>query len=123
LLTLDLAGIKPVARRTQAPAGSRAAADMKQVYRKALAGLPHRAPLASSTARLEGEGGGTAVARSRVTTSCIRCSGPGCDFKLKHGAVVIAATRPAPTPPTGVLVGAGLLARKARAKGWRPSRG
>jgi len=65
---------------------------MKQVYRKALAGLPTGGRWPAAPRGLKGEGGGTAVGTQQShDLHAFEAPVQGCDFKLKHGAVVIAA--------------------------------
>ena len=72
-------------------------------------------------ARLEDEGGTTAIgAEESYHTGCVPVSYQGENFTLQDGAVVIAAiTSCTNTSNPSVIVGAGLLAQKAVAKGLK----
>ncbi|MGH8035413.1 MAG: aconitase family protein, partial [Lysobacterales bacterium] len=80
-----------------------------------------RAPANCAVARFEGEGGGTAVGgEAGIPVPVTQVNHKGESFELTDGAVVIAAiTSCTNTSNPKVMLGAGLLARNAVAKGLR----
>jgi len=107
-LELDLASVVPNLAGPRRPQDRVALSEVKVEFAKALVGWQN-ARMASGNgadvARLEGEGGGTAVA-TRPTTD------------LSDGAVVIAAiTSCTNTSNPAVMLGAGLVAKKAVERG------
>ena len=120
VLTLDLATIQPSLAGPKRPQDRVLLSKMKEVYRKTCAPVPAKPADGKDAKRLEGEGGGGAAvgAHESHDLHALEAHVHGRDFKLKHGAVVIAAiTSCTNTSNPAVLVAAGLLARKARAKG------
>jgi aconitate hydratase len=81
----------------------------------------HDARLLAAQARFENEGGGIAIGNDESTRNPIASvNHNGEDFELRDGAVVIAAiTSCTNTSNPAVMLGAGLLARNAVAKGLR----
>jgi len=123
VLQLDLGTIQPSLAGPKRPQDRVLLSKMKEVYRKSWASAAPAKPTHNKdTKRLEGEGGGgTAVgAHESHDLHAMEAHVHGKDFKLKHGAVVIAAiTSCTNTSNPAVLIGAGLLARKARALGLK----
>jgi len=77
-----------------------------------------RTPLAQVPASF---GAALAEQRGQSATKAARVAVPGTDYKIGHGAVAIAAiTSCTNTSNPAVMIGAGLLARKAAARGLRP---
>ncbi len=81
----------------------------------------HDARMSAAESRFESEGGGTAVGNEQsIKHPVAPVSYAGADFHLKDGAVVIAAiTSCTNTSNPAVMLGAGLLARNAVARGMR----
>jgi aconitate hydratase len=81
----------------------------------------HNARLSAAEARFENEGGDTAVGHDEsLKHPVVPVSSGGQDFHLKDGAVVIAAiTSCTNTSNPAVMLGAGLVARNAVARGLR----
>ncbi len=120
VLHLDLSTIQPSLAGPKRPQDRVLLSKMKEVYRKSLAPAPAKPAENLDTRRLEAEGGGGAAVGAHESHD-LHVTGAhvhGKHFKLKHGAVVIAAiTSCTNTSNPAVLVAAGLVARKARAKG------
>jgi aconitate hydratase len=75
-------------------------------------------PKPETVGRWEGEGGGTAVAEATATEVAAEIDGVPCT--LRHGSVVIAAiTSCTNTSNPSVMIAAGLVARKAVARGLK----
>jgi aconitate hydratase len=120
VLSLDLSTIQPSLAGPKRPQDRVLLSKMKEVYRKSCAPVAAKPADSKDAKRLEGEGGGGAAvgAHESHDMHAMEALVHGKDFKLKHGAVVIAAiTSCTNTSNPAVLVAAGLLARKARAKG------
>ena len=121
VLQLDLSSIQPSLAGPKRPQDRVLLSKMKEVYRKTLTPAAPVKPADNTDAkRLESEGGGGAAvgAHESHDLHTMGAQVHGKNFKLKHGAVVIAAiTSCTNTSNPAVLVGAGLLARKARVKG------
>lgn len=91
--------------------------DLQNVYEKSVSGV-------SGAGSWEGEGGGTASAAATSTAVAdpghegVSVQNEGCTFHLKHGHVVIAAiTSCTNTSNPSVMIAAGLVAKKAAARG------
>ncbi|MDA3933686.1 MAG: aconitate hydratase AcnA [Gammaproteobacteria bacterium] len=79
--------------------------------------IENRVPSKTSEARFEGEGGNTAVGACS-NSGCARVEYADKQFDLKDGAIVVAAiTSCTNTSNPAVMIGAGLLARNAAARG------
>ncbi|MEO8011759.1 MAG: aconitate hydratase AcnA, partial [Dokdonella sp.] len=121
-LELDLASVKPSLAGPKRPQDRVLLEDMKQNY------ATHVGPLASGrkprksteAADFANEGGATAIGNpsNEIVNGRVRVSHDGQDFELDDGAVVIAAiTSCTNTSNPAVMLGAGLLARNAVARG------
>jgi len=121
-LELDLGEVKPSMAGPKRPQDRVLLGEVRASYRDALNVLTaDRKPKNGSIDRFANEGGGTAVGHHE--SACgpgQRVSMRGEDFDLHDGAVVIAAiTSCTNTSNPAVMIGAGLLARKAVAKGLK----
>jgi aconitate hydratase len=122
-LALDLGTVEPSLAGPKRPQDrvplSRAGAAFTESLESMLASRP--TPAADEVGRWEAEGGDGArvtVADPEADTSGIAVSMGGEDFALRHGAVVIAAiTSCTNTSNPSVMVAAGLVAKKAVARG------
>ncbi len=122
-LELDLASIEPSLAGPKRPQDRVALTNVQKQWEKDLVdtyGKKHPAEkVRTDTWNTEsarpapgGNGAGTAVAE--CAPGSVRVTSEGVDFDLKHGAVVIAAiTSCTNTSNPSVMIGAGLLARKA----------
>jgi aconitate hydratase len=111
-LDLDLGTIVPSVAGPKRPQDRVALTDTAKDFEKALADI-RGVPEAAASDMLE-EGGGSFGKR-------VPCSVEGVDFELEDGHVVIAAiTSCTNTSNPSVLIGAGLLARKANERGLKP---
>jgi aconitate hydratase len=123
VLELDMSTVEPSLAGPKRPQDRIALREAKAVVEKALnlyqAGRADRPTKRQEIARLEDEGGSTAIgAEESYRTGCIAVTHNGKTFELKDGAVVIAAiTSCTNTSNPSVIMGAGLLAQKAIAKG------
>ncbi|MFQ5528103.1 MAG: aconitate hydratase AcnA [Thermoanaerobaculia bacterium] len=118
-LELDLSTVQPSLAGPKRPQDRILLSDVKSSF---LGGLDElKAPGGGKTPRLRTVGkweseGGTAVAEAgpEVRATGVRCSWRGAEFELRDGSVVIAAiTSCTNTSNPYVMVGAGLLAKKA----------
>ncbi|MBX3648219.1 MAG: aconitate hydratase AcnA [Rhodocyclaceae bacterium] len=115
-LELDLATVKPSMAGPKRPQDRVLLGDMQKSFESALAGLTvGRKPREVTVDRFEGEGGSTAVGHD--ASAC--AVGPHVPkAPLRDGAVVIAAiTSCTNTSNPAVMLAAGLLAKKAAARG------
>ncbi|HPN79646.1 MAG: aconitate hydratase AcnA [Dokdonella sp.] len=115
-MELDLADVKPSMAGPKRPQDRVLLGDMQASFEQALAGFTvGRKPRAVTMDRFEGEGGSTAVGHDASANAC----GPHVPkVPLKDGAVVIAAiTSCTNTSNPAVMLAAGLLAKKAAARG------
>ncbi len=118
-LELDLSTVEPSLAGPKRPQDRILLSDVKRSFEEGLEAL--KAPGGGKSPRLRTVGkweseGGTAVAEAgaEVATAGIACSWRGQDFELRDGSVVIAAiTSCTNTSNPYVMVGAGLLAKKA----------
>ena len=125
LLELDLSTVEPSLAGPKRPQDRIRLGEAGQVIEGAIRSmLAEREPESSEPAeaeRFEAEGGHTAVgvehqAESRPPRHTVKMNGE--EFQLDHGAVVIAAiTSCTNTSNPSVMLGAGLVARKARERG------
>jgi aconitate hydratase len=112
VLELDLSTIEPSLAGPARPQDRVALSAMKSGWQKELPKFLEKSAAATKVPA----GGGTAVATAPAAVS-VRDE-EGNEYQLKHGAVVIAAiTSCTNTSNPNVMIGAGLLAQKARAKG------
>ena len=121
-LELDLADVRPSLAGPKRPQDRVLLQDVRASYMDAISVLTaNRKPQKETIERFANEGGGTAVGHDE--SACgpgQRVSMRGQDFDLSDGAVVIAAiTSCTNTSNPAVMIGAGLLAQKAAAKGLK----
>jgi aconitate hydratase len=119
-LALDLGEVVPSLAGPKRPQDRVLLGEAPENYRQHLH-EHHQTRLAADEARFEGEGGGTAVGHDQSYQSPVApVSYAGQDFHLEDGAIVIAAiTSCTNTSNPAVMLGAGLLARNAAARGLR----
>ena len=121
-LELNLADVKPSLAGPKRPQDRVLLEDVSKSYAEALKTLAaNRQPKNGAEARFANEGGDTAVGHdASVNAPGQPVTRNGVDFKLKDGAVVIAAiTSCTNTSNPAVMLGAGLLARNAVKKGLK----
>ena len=123
-LSLDLSTVQPSLAGPKRPQDRILLSNMKPQWRQDLSVTFGKSNSAkdSTTERMVGEGGesaaATAVLEETHQTSSVSVEYDGHTFELKDGAVVIAAiTSCTNTSNPSVMLGAGLLARNAAAKG------
>ncbi|MEM7682568.1 MAG: aconitate hydratase AcnA [Planctomycetota bacterium] len=115
-LELDMSTIEPALAGPKRPQDRIALSDMKPKWGETLASFGRPAPN-SAPKRMEAEGG-AAVAAQEVTETGVEVTYDGQSFTLTDGAVAIAAiTSCTNTSNPDVMLAAGLVARKAAAKG------
>ncbi|MES1945073.1 aconitate hydratase 1 [Salinisphaera sp. PC39] len=120
VLELDMSTVQPSLAGPRRPQDRVLLKDMQATYRKEVEPFieQRRDNESSEEQRLEGEGGGTAVGAHPDADGTAQVEYKGESFELKDGAVVIAAiTSCTNTSNPAVMIGAGLLARNAAAKG------
>jgi len=121
MLELNLADVKPSLAGPKRPQDRVLLGDVAKSYQDSLGALTaNRKPTARAESRFANEGGATAVGRAESVDA------PGQHVKngslLADGAVVIAAiTSCTNTSNPAVMLGAGLLARNAVARGLKPA--
>ncbi|NBQ92311.1 MAG: aconitate hydratase, partial [Betaproteobacteria bacterium] len=114
VLELDLGTIEPALAGPARPQDRVALSAMKAGWHKELPKFLEKGAAATKAPA----GGGTAVATAPAAAAVAVRDEEGNEYQLKHGAVVIAAiTSCTNTSNPNVMIGAGLLAQKARAKG------
>jgi aconitate hydratase len=121
-LELDLASVQPSLAGPKRPQDRVLLADMQSSYRESVKTLTSaRTPRNGAEARFSNEGGGTAVGRdASALAPGQHVDLNGQRFQLGDGAIVIAAiTSCTNTSNPAVMLGAGLLARNAVAKGLK----
>ena len=118
-LELDMATVKPSLAGPKRPQDRVLLEDVKANYRDALVGLTsNRDKKDVDVSTFLNEGGGTAVGNEQLAKGQADVELDGRQFRLKDGAVVIAAiTSCTNTSNPAVMIGAGLLARNAAARG------
>jgi aconitate hydratase len=118
VLHLDMGEVKPSLAGPKRPQDRVLLTDMKQNYTDNLVALTaNRKPKHGDVAKFENEGGDVTAALGTVQTQI-----NGQPVEMKDGAVVIAAiTSCTNTSNPAVMLGAGLLARKAAARGLKPA--
>ena len=117
-LELDLTTVEPALAGPKRPQDRILLSGMKAQWEQDLANTFHKSSPASigTVAEMAEEGG--PVVELDTGPSGVAVSYDGADFELDHGDVTIAAiTSCTNTSNPSVMVGAGLVARKARAKG------
>ncbi|HLF31825.1 MAG TPA: aconitate hydratase AcnA [Xanthomonadales bacterium] len=122
LLELDMSTVMPSLAGPKRPQDRVLLKDAAINYRQNVKDLTsNRVPANCAVARFEGEGGGSAVGNASVLPSPMaQINFNSTDFALSDGAIVIAAiTSCTNTSNPQVMLGAGLLARNAVARGLR----
>ncbi len=122
-MELNLADVRPSLAGPKRPQDRVLLEDVKQSYLDAVGGLTaNRKQATEETADFANEGGATAVGNiaNTVSQSGVRVEKDGESFSLYDGSVVIAAiTSCTNTSNPAVMLGAGLLAKKAAARGLK----
>jgi len=122
-LELDLADVKPSMAGPKRPQDRVLLTDVKQNYNDNLgATTARRAPKNGAAADFANEGGATAIgnANNTITDGLVRVEMNGESFKVGDGSVVIAAiTSCTNTSNPAVMLAAGLVAKKAAARGLK----
>lgn len=118
-LELDMGTVKPSLAGPKRPQDRVLLEDVQKNYREALVGLTaNRDKRSEDVATFVNEGGGAAVGNEQLAKGFADIEIEGSKVRLKDGAVVIAAiTSCTNTSNPAVMIGAGLLARNAAAKG------
>ncbi|MEO7936065.1 MAG: aconitate hydratase AcnA [Dokdonella sp.] len=118
-LSLDMATVKPSLAGPKRPQDRVLLSDMRTSYRDSLKLMTAGRPLKDQeVARFKNEGGSTAVGHDEAASE--HGSDEAIPAPLRDGAVVIAAiTSCTNTSNPAVMIGAGLLARNAAAKGLK----
>lgn len=118
-LELDMSRVRPSLAGPKRPQDRVLLEDVQDNYRQALAGLTsNRDRKGVDVSTFVNEGGGTAVGNEQLSKGQADVVMDGARFRLKDGAVVIAAiTSCTNTSNPAVMIGAGLLARNAAARG------
>ena len=118
-LELDMGTVKPSLAGPKRPQDRVLLEDVQANYREALVGLTtNRDRKGVDVSTFVNEGGGTAVGNEQLAKGQADVELDGKAFRLKDGAVVIAAiTSCTNTSNPAVMIGAGLLARNAAARG------
>jgi len=122
-LELNLADVKPSLAGPKRPQDRVLLEGVQKSFQDAVGPLTtNRKPKNGDTANFANEGGATAIGNpaNDITDSGVRVEKDGHSFKLGDGAVVIAAiTSCTNTSNPAVMLGAGLVAKKAAAKGLK----
>ncbi len=118
-LELDMGTVKPSLAGPKRPQDRVLLEDVQKNYREALVGLTtNRDKRSDDVSTFVNEGGGAAVGNEQLARGYADIETEGRKVRLKDGAVVIAAiTSCTNTSNPAVMIGAGLLARNAAAKG------
>jgi aconitate hydratase len=118
-LELDMGTVKPSLAGPKRPQDRVLLEEVQANYRQALVGLTtNRDKKGVDVSTFVNEGGGTAVGNEQLAKGQADVELDGKAFRLKDGAVVIAAiTSCTNTSNPAVMIGAGLLARNAAARG------
>ena len=123
VLELDLADVKPSMAGPKRPQDRVLLTDVQKNFHEVVGPLTaNRRPRNQETADFISEGGTAAIGNSAntITNSGVRVEMNGQDFKLVDGSVVIAAiTSCTNTSNPAVMLAAGLLAKKAVARGLK----
>ncbi|SFW63320.1 aconitate hydratase AcnA [Luteibacter sp. UNCMF366Tsu5.1] len=121
VLELDLADVKPSLAGPKRPQDRVLLEGVKQSFLDAVGPLTtNRKPKNGDVARFDGEGGGTAVGNegNKVGDDGVLVEKDGKSFRINDGSVVIAAiTSCTNTSNPAVMIAAGLVAKKAAARG------
>ncbi|WP_431637605.1 aconitate hydratase AcnA [Dyella sp. KULCS107] len=122
-LELDLATVKPSLAGPKRPQDRVLLEGVQQSFHDVVGGLTaNRKTKNGESARFANEGGATAIGNeaNSVDEGSVRVTKDGENFELKDGSVVIAAiTSCTNTSNPAVMLGAGLVAKKAAAKGLK----
>ncbi|WP_430389744.1 aconitate hydratase AcnA [Dyella sp. 20L07] len=122
-LELDLADVKPSMAGPKRPQDRVLLEGVQKSFHDAVGPLTsNRKPRNAETSNFISEGGSAAIGNpaNDITDSGVRVEKDGVNFKLGDGAVVIAAiTSCTNTSNPAVMLGAGLVAKKAAAKGLK----
>lgn len=118
-LELDMGTVKPSLAGPKRPQDRVLLEDVQKNYREALVGMTaNRDKRSDDVSSFVNEGGGAAVGNEQLAKGFADIETEGRKVRLKDGAVVIAAiTSCTNTSNPAVMIGAGLLARNAAAKG------
>ena len=124
-LELELGTVEPCIAGPKRPQDRIPLRQSKEAFRETLKVLDRNVDRMSTITEIESDGGGTAVAVASPVSTGVQVQletdgsvGAGSEFELKHGAVVIAAiTSCTNTSNPMVMIGAGLLAKKAVERG------
>ncbi|TFZ45434.1 aconitate hydratase AcnA [Stenotrophomonas maltophilia] len=118
-LELDMGTVKPSLAGPKRPQDRVLLEDVQKNYREALVGMTaNRDKRSEDVSTFVNEGGGAAVGNEQLARGYADIETEGRKVRLKDGAVVIAAiTSCTNTSNPAVMIGAGLLARNAAAKG------
>ncbi|HBS55647.1 MAG TPA: aconitate hydratase AcnA, partial [Stenotrophomonas sp.] len=118
-LELDMGTVKPSLAGPKRPQDRVLLEDVQKNYRESLVGLTaNRDKRSADVSTFVNEGGGAAVGNEQLAKGYADIETEGRKVRLKDGAVVIAAiTSCTNTSNPAVMIGAGLLARNAAAKG------
>ncbi len=118
-LELDMGTVKPSLAGPKRPQDRVLLEDVQKNYRDALIGMTaNRDKRSEDVSTFVNEGGGAAVGNEQLAKGHADIEMDGRKVRLKDGAVVIAAiTSCTNTSNPAVMIGAGLLARNAAAKG------
>ncbi|WP_285309994.1 aconitate hydratase AcnA [Stenotrophomonas maltophilia] len=118
-LELDMGTVKPSLAGPKRPQDRVLLEDVQKNYREALVGMTaNRDKRSNDVSSFVNEGGGAAVGNEQLAKGFADIEIEGRKVRLKDGAVVIAAiTSCTNTSNPAVMIGAGLLARNAAAKG------
>lgn len=118
-LELDMGTVKPSLAGPKRPQDRVLLEDVRKNYREALVGMTsNRDKRSDDVSSFVNEGGGAAVGNEQLAKGFADIEIEGRKVRLKDGAVVIAAiTSCTNTSNPAVMIGAGLLARNAAAKG------
>ncbi len=123
-LELDLASVRPSMAGPKRPQDRVLLGDVRKSFLDGLKPLTvGRKAHNGDAERFAGEGGASAVGNeaNAVADGSVRVEKDGHTFELRDGAVVIAAiTSCTNTSNPAVMLGAGLLAKKAAARGLKP---
>ncbi|KAG1254826.1 hypothetical protein G6F65_016886 [Rhizopus arrhizus] len=118
-LELDMGTVKPSLAGPKRPQDRVLLEDVQKNYREALVGMTaNRDKRSEDVSSFVNEGGGAAVGNEQLAKGFADIEIENHKVRLKDGAVVIAAiTSCTNTSNPAVMIGAGLLARNAAAKG------
>ena len=120
VLELDLGQVRPSLAGPKRPQDKVLLEQVQASYRQAVAGLTQQRPARHVDDDFAAEGGASAIGNDAndILDGSVRVQKDGQSFALKDGAVVIAAiTSCTNTSNPAVMLAAGLLAKKAAARG------